>query len=120
MIIVRERTICKSCTSKLIKKQSKFCSFQCQNNYNRLTQLENFIRGYSNGLEKNDDTYSKTIRDHAINEIIYVEGGCLSCGYREKKGWRLEAVDRVKFKHMEDNSFTLTCPKSDCLRRHTF
>ena len=120
MVIVRERTICKSCTSKLINKQSKFCSTQCQNNYNKLHQLEKFIRGFINGLEKNDDSYSKLVRDHVVNEIIYVEGGCLSCGYQEKKGWKLEAVDKTKFKYMEDNSFTLTCPKSDCLRKHTF
>jgi|15BtaG_2_1085339.scaffolds.fasta_scaffold06445_5 hypothetical protein len=123
MVIVRERTICKNCTSKLEKKQSKFCSPECRNYYDRNNQLEKFIRGSINGLEKNDDSFSKLVRDYAVNEIAIVEGGCFSCGYNEYgkgSGWVIRAVDKTKFKYMEDNSFTLTCPKSDCLRKHTF
>lgn len=72
--------VCKNCGNSLKKIEQKYCSYQCQNDFQRKEKVADWLNGKNNGMRGKTAT-AKWIKWHLINEN---GEQCFQCGWNER------------------------------------
>ena len=106
---------CKQCSSE-IKESHKYCSYQCQQDYQRLEKINLWLNGEHNGMRGKTAT-ANWIKWHLIK--IHGEK-CMLCGWNKKNEFtdsipiELEHIDG-DFTNNKIDNLKLLCPNCHSL-----
>ncbi len=107
---------CKSCNNEIKGRGDQFCSFQCQQNYNREIRINEWLSGNNDGMR------GKTATANWIKYYLIMEHGekCMVCGWSERNPHtnnipiELEHIDG-DFTNNKVENLKLLCPNCHSL-----
>lgn len=110
------KKLCIHCNNKIIGRGKKYCSYKCQQNFQRMEKVKQWINGEHSGMRGKTST-SKWIKWYLIS--IYGEK-CQQCGWSEqnittcKIPIELDHIDG-DFTNNDKNNLRLLCPNCHSL-----
>jgi len=107
---------CLSCKGEINKNSKKYCSYQCQNDYQRMEKVNLWLEGRHNGMR------GKTATAQWIKWYLIKENGekCMECGWCEVNKFtgnipiELEHIDG-DFTNNKIDNLKLLCPNCHSL-----
>lgn len=110
---------CINCGTELIKTQVKFCSHQCQKDYEYKQKIESWKQGQFSGL-KGESQLSDCIRRYMLEKNNYK---CECCGWGEKNPFTSSIPLEIhhkdgNYKNCQENNLQVLCPNCHSLTKN--
>ena len=78
-----KQLVCLNCGKVLTNQQKKYCSIECQQEYQKQLHIEQWQNGVEEGIKKSGKSFktSDTVRNYLLEKVNYK---CEICGWGEK------------------------------------
>lgn len=114
-----DKKICIYCDNEIIGNGNKYCSYQCQQNFQRMEKVKKWLNGEHLGIRGKTQT-AKWIKWYLVS--TYGEK-CQQCGWSQRNNYtgnipiELDHIDG-DFTNNDKNNLRLLCPSCHSLTPH--